>query len=181
MLHPSVPGVFGTFSPGAEKVWPRGVNVFASFSPPFCSGSTKHSFWPMVCRGLGGWGATQEPTQYFLALCSSKTAILGIQRHLVWLMVYSGTGGWEATPKPTRYVPALCSSKTPILGIPKTQFLAHGVWWYGWLGRHPRTHTKGSRIVQFKDTHPRDPKTQFLAHGMQWYGWLRHHSTTHTI
>ena len=32
--HPSMPGVFGTFSTGAKKVWHRGVNVFASFWPP---------------------------------------------------------------------------------------------------------------------------------------------------
>ena len=33
--HPSMPGVFGTFSTGAKKVWHRGVNVFARFLPPY--------------------------------------------------------------------------------------------------------------------------------------------------
>ena len=53
--------------------------------------------------------------------------------------------------------------------------------WYGCLGRHPRTHTMFSGIVQFKDTHPRGPNTSFLAHGVQWYGWLGRHPRTHTI
>ena len=63
---------------------------------------------------------------------------------------------------------------------PKTPFLAHGVQWYGWLGRHPRTHMLFSGIVQFKETHSRDAKTPFVALGVQWFGCLGRHPRTHT-
>ena len=35
-----------------------------------------------VPGGMGGWGATLEPKQYVLALCSSNTIIRGTQKHL---------------------------------------------------------------------------------------------------
>ena len=37
---------------------------------------------PMVCRGMGGWSATPESKQCFLASCVSSTPILDIQKHL---------------------------------------------------------------------------------------------------
>ena len=82
----------------------------------------KHLFWPMVCSGMGGWGATPEPTCYFLALCISKRPILGMQTHVFWPKMCSGMGGWGATPEPRCYFLALCCSKTPILGIQKHFF-----------------------------------------------------------
>ena len=84
--------------------------------------STTRGFWSTVCRYMGGWSATPEGTRYFLALCSSKTSILGIQKHLYWLVVCSGTGVGSATPEPTAYFLALRGSKTPILGIQKHLF-----------------------------------------------------------
>ena len=65
------------------------------------------------------------------------------------------------------------------IACPPTPFQAHGVQWFGWLGRHPRTHMIFSGIVPLKDTHSRDPKTPFLAHGAQWFGWLGRHPRTH--
>ena len=38
---------------------------------------------------MGVWGATPDPKQYFLALCSSNTPILGIQKHLPTAMSLS--------------------------------------------------------------------------------------------
>ena len=35
-------------------------------------GIQNHFFWPMVCRGMGVWGATLEPRQYILALPIAK-------------------------------------------------------------------------------------------------------------
>ena len=55
-----------------------------------------------------------QPPQYFVAVCRSKTPILGIQKHLFLRVVCSGMDGRGATPEPTRYFVALCSSKTPI-------------------------------------------------------------------
>ena len=56
-----------------------------------------------------------------------------------------------------------------------------GVQWYGWLGRHPRTQTVFSGIVQFEHHHQRKFKTPLLACGVQWYGWLGGHPRTQTI
>ena len=64
---------------------------------------------------------------------------------------------------------------------PKAPCLAHGVQWYGWLGRHPRTPLTFFGIVHFKDTHSRPRNTLFLAHGVQRYGWLGCQPRTHTI
>ena len=36
---------------------------------------------------------------------------------------------------------------------PRTQFRAHGVQCFGWLGHHPKTHTIFLGIVRFKHTH----------------------------
>ena len=38
--------------------------------------------WPVGYSGMGVWGATPEPKQYFLALCTSNTIIRGTQKHL---------------------------------------------------------------------------------------------------
>ena len=62
-------------------------------------GIQKHLCWPVGYSGTGGWGATPEPKQYFLALCSSNTIIRGTQKHLCWPVGCSGMGGWGATPE----------------------------------------------------------------------------------
>ena len=67
-------------------------------------------------------GATPESARYFLALCSAKTPILGIQNHVFWPLVCRGMGGWGATPEPARYFLALCRPKTSILRIQKHSF-----------------------------------------------------------
>ena len=121
----------------------------------------------LVCGGMGGSDAATETTRHFLPLCSSKTPILGIQKRSFWPMVCRGMGAWGATPETTRYFLASCSSKTPILGIQKHSFWPRLCSCMAGLGRHTRTHTIFSGIVQFKDTHPRDPKTSFPAYGVQ--------------
>ena len=68
---------------------------------------------------MGLWGATPEPKQYVLALCTSNITILGIQKHLYWPVGYSGMGVWGATPEPSQYFLALRSSNITILDIQK--------------------------------------------------------------
>ena len=98
----------------------------------------KHLFWPMVCRGMGVWGTTPEPKQYFLAFCSSNTTILGTQKHLCWpLGGYSGMGVWSATPEPIQYFFVHC--KHPHPRYSKISLVACGVQRCVRLGRHPRT------------------------------------------
>ena len=80
----------------------------------------KHLCWPMGYIGMGVWSATPEPKQYFLALCSSNTPILGIQNQFCWPMGYSGIGSWSATPEHKLFFCCYCAAQTtPILGIQK--------------------------------------------------------------
>ena len=82
----------------------------------------KTVFLPGVCRCMGVWGATPEPTQHFLAWCVSNTPILGIQRHFFWTVVCRGICVWSTTPEPTQFSLAWCGSDTLILGIQKQLF-----------------------------------------------------------
>ena len=113
----------------------------------------------MGYSGRGVWSATPEPKQYFLALCSPNTTIIGIKKHLCWTAAYIGMGVRGATPDHEEYFLALCSSKHPQPRHPKTPWLAYGIQRYGCLERHPRTQTILLGIVQFKNPHPRHPKT----------------------
>ena len=138
-------------------------------------GMQKHLGWPVGYSGMGVWGATPEPKQYFLALCSANTTILGIQEHLCWPKGYSGRGAWGATPDPKQYFLALCSSNTPIPGIQK-----HLCWPVGYSGMgvsgatpEPKQYIFGT--VQFKHHHQRNSKTPLLANGVQWCGCLERH------
>ena len=141
----------------------------------------KHLFWPMVCRGMGVWGTTPEPKQYFLAFCSSNTTILGTQKHLCWpLGGYSGMGVWSATPEPIQYFFVHC--KHPHPRYSKISLVACGVQRCVRLGRHPRTQTIFFGILQFEHHHPRYPETPLLDYGgVQWYGCLKRHPRTQTI
>ena len=56
----------------------------------------------------------------------------------------------------------------------KTPFLAHGVQWYGWSGRNPRTDMIFSDIEHFKETHSRDARTPLLVQGVQCYAVQKH-------
>ena len=136
----------------------------------------------MVCRGMGGWGATPEPTRCFLALCSSKTPILGVQKHPFWLVVCSGMGVWSDTPEPTAYFLTWCISNTAILGIQKHSFWlvvcsGMGVWsatpgptgyfWHGAVQRHPSQGSENTAsgmwfaVVWVFGARPQDPKDIF--------------------
>ena len=76
--------------------------------------------------GMSVEGATPEPKQYFLALCSSNNSFLDIQKHFFWPMVCRSMGVWGATPEPEQYFLALCSSNTPMPGIQKHLFWSMG-------------------------------------------------------
>ena len=147
-------------------------------------GTQKHLCWPMMCRGMGGWSATPESKQYFLASCVSNTPLLGIQKHLFWPMVRAGMGGWKATPESTQYF--------LVRGV--TAHLGYSGLHYGYFQvcftcertlractperkkkKKKRIHTIFFGIVCFKHTHSRYPKIPSLAHGVQRYGWLERH------
>ena len=129
---------------------------------------------------MGVWGATPEPKQYFLALCSPNTPFPGVQKHLCWPMGYRGMGVWGAIPEPKQYILALCISNTSILGIQK-----HLCWPMGYSGMGvwgaTQEHKQFFGIVQSKQPHPRYPKTPLLAYGLQRYGCLGRHPQTQTI
>ena len=74
---------------------------------------------------MGVWGATPEPKQYFLAVCSSNTPILGMQKHLFWPIGYSGMGVWGATPE-SRDIFWHCAVLTPPSHVSNNTFA--GLW-----------------------------------------------------
>ena len=83
---------------------PQNPNKFLalSISNTPILGIQKHVFWPMVCRGIGVWGATAEPKQYIFGVVHFKhtdfrypqTGFLdhGVQR-------YGREGAWPLTPR----------------------------------------------------------------------------------
>ena len=127
--HPSC-GSENTFSgPWCAVVWvvgapPQNPNTSSGIVhfKDTHSNTQKHLLWPMVCSGMGGWGATPEPHDYFLAFCISKTPTIGIHSHFFWPRVRSGMGGWGATPEPQQFSMPFFISKPPILGIQKHLF-----------------------------------------------------------
>ena len=128
---------------------------------------------------MGVWGTTPEPEQSFLALCSSKTPIPGMQKHLCWPVGYRGMGVWGASPEPTIFF-GIVQFKHPIPRCPRTPLLAYEVQKYDCLGRQRRSRTILSGIVQFKQPHPRYPKTPVLANRAQRCGCLGRQARTQT-
>ena len=131
------------------------------------------------------WGASQEPRQYFSALCSSNTTVAGIQKKP--LLAYGVPWYWclgrqPKTPKtPNPIFFGIVQFKHHHHRYPETPLVAYEVQWYGCLRRHPRTHTIFYCMVRFKHHHFMYPETPFLARGVRRYGCLGRHPRTHSI
>ena len=117
----------------------------------------------------------QRTKQYFLALRSPNTTILGSQKHLCWPVGYAGRCVWGATPETKQYSLALRSSNTTILGIQK-----HLCWPIEYSGLGGWSATLETKTIFFgtaqsKHHHPRYQKIPLLAYGVQWYECLERH------
>ena len=111
--------------------------------------------WGMGYIGIGVWGATPEPKEYFLASCSSNTPILGIQKPPLLAYGKRKCVRLGCHPRPQTIFCGIDHCNHPYLRYPKIPFLAHGVQKYGCLGRRPGTQTIFFGIIHFQHPHPR--------------------------
>ena len=130
---------------------------------------------------MGGWGATPEPSRYFLTLWGSKTPVPGSQTHIFWPMVCSVKGGWVATLELTLQCLALCCSLTPSLGIHQHLFWPLVCWRMGGWGATPDFTLLFLVLCSPKTLSLRIQKLLFLSRGVHRYGWLMRNPKTQTI
>ena len=94
----------------------------------------------MEYSGIGVWGATPEPKQYFEP-CAIQTPPSQVSKNsfaALWSTVVLVFG---APPQNPNNNFSLVQFKHPHPRYPRTPLLPYGVQWYWCLGRHPRTQT----------------------------------------
>ena len=99
---------------------------------------TKHLCCPMEYNGIGAWGATPEPQQYFWpgAIQTPLSQVSENTFAALWSTLVLLFG---APPRNRTNTFSLVQFKRPDPSYPKTPLLPYGVEWYWCLGRHPET------------------------------------------
>ena len=124
-----------------------------------------------VCTHLGGchWRAYTSVCPC-LHECAPIHAFAPNPAELCLLIAHCSCLIGGETPEPKQYFFGIVHFKHANSRYPKTPFLVHGVQWYGWLGRHPRTQT----IFQtpFQQCHCSTCLCAFSLSRRAW-GWVR--------